>query len=332
MAILKKVNITLRYFSGFKKVLTKPTEEEISNFKSKLFASSWKLNDDLISTYPAKQLYITLESILDKSEPKFMESLDYNKIALNETKNVNLLFKIGDKLPIGYTLAYCNPLSNESELSSDGYDNYHAPAIDGKEYFKRRMWVSGSFNYNKENPLKFGSVIKFTETVDRIKVLPRNGVIFADYRREFNNELGISVIEYRRLCYLNSDYENNEKINISSIIPDNSITVNPSIITSFRMSALTFNSHQIHYNPDYSRNIEKYPNPVIEAPLLISMALQFWTNSNLNVTILSFKYKIMSPCFINEPLTINYKIQDDNIIKLWIMNKLTVCFDSTIQI
>lgn len=326
----------IRYFSRFKKTSRTLNDEEITNFKSKLLKSSWRLNDDVISTYPAKELYITLESLLDKSDIPFMELNNKNNNIRNNIKNVNDLFKLGDTLPLGYTLAYCNPLSNESELSSDGYDNYHAPTIDGYEFFKRRMWVSGSFIFNKLNPLKFGDILKFTETVDRIKVLSKKGTIFTDYKRFFDNALGNSVIESRRLCYLNSNFEsiiksNKPTSNDNHILPDKSITVTPTIITSFRMSAITFNSHQIHYNPDYSKEVEKYPNAVVEAPLLISLALQFWSKFNSNQPIKSFKYKITSPSFINEQITINYKKSADG-ANVWINNNSTICFDSTIQV
>ncbi|GAV27925.1 hypothetical protein PMKS-001393 [Pichia membranifaciens] len=323
----------IRRFSKVIKAPSIPTEEEVSRIKSRLLKSSWRLTDDVISTYPAKQLYVTLESLLNKSKLPFMESLNIGNGAYHENFDLNRKFKIGDNLPVGYSLAYCNPLSNESELSSDGYDNYHAPTTNNKEFFKRRMWVSGSLNYVKSNSLKFGDAIHFTETVERVKFLPKNNLIFADYKRCFNNCQGNSLTEFRRLCYLDKTFEANERMDkTSSIVPDKRIVLNPSIITSFRMSALTFNSHQIHYNPQYAQNIENYTDVVLEAPLLVALVLQFWSDNNPDTIISSFKYKITSPCFINAPMTINYKLHNDH-TQLWICNdKSTTCFESTIQV
>lgn len=323
----------VRYFSNFVKSLSSPTDEEIIELKDRLLKSSWNLTDDVISTYPAKQLYITLESLLNKSAPPFMENLNTNNENFDAKNNVNNLFKIGDNVPIGYSLAYCNPLSNESELSIDGYDNYHAPTVNGQEFFKRRMWVSGSFSYNKSNPLKFGDTVNFTETVKRVKLLLKNNTIFADYNRSFDNSAGNSLIESRRLCYLTNDFKSFEKENtIIQEMPDKSIILRPSLITSFRMSALTFNSHQIHYNPNYAKNVEKYTDVVLEAPLLVALALQFWSKNNPNRQISTFKYKITSPCFINNSITINYKSYG-NYTKLWIScGTASVFFDSTIQL
>ena len=39
-----------------------------------------------------------------------------------------------------------------------------------------------------------------------------------------------------------------------------STTIHPTSILLFRYSALTFNSHMIHYDQDYARNIEKHPS------------------------------------------------------------------------
>ena len=322
----------VRRFSKFVKATSIPTEEEVSRIRSRLLKSAWHLFDEVISTYPAKQLYVTLESLLNKSNFPFMESLNSDNDVYREIFDLNKQFKIGDNLPIGYSLAYCNPLSSEQELSPDGYDNYHAPTTNSKEFFKRRMWVSGSFNYDKSNSLRFGDTIHFTETVERVKFLPKNNVIFADYKRCFDNTHGNSLIEFRRLCYLDKKFETTEKESkTSSIVPDKSIVLHPSIITSFRMSALTFNSHQIHYNPQYAQNIENYTDVVLEAPLLVALVLQFWSDNNPGTMISSFKYKITSPCFINAPMTINYKMCDDH-TQLWICNdKSRTCFESTIQ-
>ena len=42
--------------------------------------------------------------------------------------------------------------------------------------------------------------------------------------------------------------------------PEFSTTIHPTSILLFRYSALTFNSHMIHYDQDYARNIEKHPS------------------------------------------------------------------------
>ena len=135
----------------------------------------------------------------------------------------------------------------------------------------------------------------------------------------------------RGLGYL-ADLYSSYKQRFSTIEnPDKSITVVPTLLTNFRMSAVTFNSHQIHYNPEYAKSIENYPDIVIEAPLLISLASQFWLNYNTDIWVKSFKYKISAPSFVNKPLTISYK-KLNGVTKLWITNQNSVvCFEATLQ-
>lgn len=321
--MIKRLYSTLKH-------IREPTEHAINVIKGHLLNAKWCISDDIISTYHAKQLYVTLQSLLHKPERAYMNDLNVN----NDNRNDwNYLFRNGTSIPFGYSLIYGNPLSNESELGADGYDNYHAPVLGTTEFFKRRMWVGGSFQFNKGNPLRFGDKLNFTETVERLKVLNNSNLIFADYKREFNNDEGNSIIEKRSLCYLNNVFDGiKRKIIKNTTIPDESITIVPTIVSNFRMSALTFNSHQIHYNPNYASKTEKYPDVVVEAPLLVSLAFQFWINKNPNSNIKSFKYKITSPSFINHPITINYKTHEDN-VRLWMTNNdSNVCFDSTIQI
>ena len=43
----------------------------------------------------------------------------------------------------------------------------------------------------------------------------------------------------------------------------------------FRYSALTFNGHRIHYDRDYSREVEGYAGLVVHGPLLAQMLMLF---------------------------------------------------------
>lgn len=322
----------LRHLSSFTKSKAIPTKEEFSSIKSRLLSSEWHLEDEFLSPSPARQMYVTLQSLLSNSQKPFMEQFNIKSSSNSENKVLSEIFRKGSPLPPGYTLPYCNPLSYEYELGTDGYDNFHAPTLNNVEFFKRRMWVNGSFTFNNDNPLTFGSPVHFKETINTIRHLKRSKMIFADYHREFSNSSGLSVKESRGLCYIEDVYQpNSDEASICKDTPQETTVVTPSILTNFRMSAVTFNSHQIHYNPDYAKSMESYNDTVIEAPLLLSLALQFWCNKNPKKQMKRFKYKIIMPSYVNEPLSINYR-QADNLVKLWISNKNSAtCFDSTIE-
>lgn len=323
----------LRRLSSFVKSNTAPTDDQFNLIKSRLLNTEWHTQEDALSPSPARQIFVTLQSLLGGSHTPFIDLDSSKSLDKGKTATVDSLLKKGLPLPPGYTLAYCNPLSDERYLGSDGYDNYHAPVLNNMEFFKRRMWVNGSFTFNNENPLTFGNPIFFKETMNSVRFLRRSKMIFTDYNREFSNQNGLSVKESRGLCYIEDVYKfRSSKGYFQHDTPDEEIVVTPSILTNFRMSAITFNSHQIHYNPSYAKFAENYEDAVIEAPLLISLALQFWCSKNPKQNINRFKYKITMPTYVNRPLSIKYK-RSGRFVKLWISNESSLtCFDSTIEL
>jgi 3-methylfumaryl-CoA hydratase len=48
----------------------------------------------------------------------------------------------------------------------------------------------------------------------------------------------------------------------------------PDSVLLFRYSALTFNGHRIHYDQDYARKVEGYPDLVVHGPLIATLLLR----------------------------------------------------------
>ena len=51
--------------------------------------------------------------------------------------------------------------------------------------------------------------------------------------------------------------------------------VTPHAVNLFRYSALTFNSHRIHYDREYAKNREGYDGLVVQGPLLATQLCEF---------------------------------------------------------
>ena len=76
----------------------------------------------------------------------------------------------------------------------------------------------------------------------------------------------------------------------------------PSEPLLFRYSALTFNSHRIHYDKPYAMQEEGYPGLVVQGPLMATWLLNL-AASNLGANRLSrFSFRGMSPAFANRAL------------------------------
>ncbi|MFI5586000.1 MaoC family dehydratase N-terminal domain-containing protein [Amycolatopsis sp. NPDC051758] len=72
------------------------------------------------------------------------------------------------------------------------------------------------------------------------------------------------------------------------------IEVTPTLL--FRFSALTYNAHRIHYDRDYSREIEGYPGLLTHGPLQ-AIAMAEAARARGVASRLEFEYRLVSPLF-----------------------------------
>jgi len=77
-------------------------------------------------------------------------------------------------------------------------------------------------------------------------------------------------------------------------------------IDLFRFSALTFNSHRIHYDSDYARDVEHYPALVVHGPLLAATLL------GLAGSPKTFEFRLLRPSFAGEELHFAHATADAN--------------------
>ena len=74
----------------------------------------------------------------------------------------------------------------------------------------------------------------------------------------------------------------------------------------FRFSALTFNAHKIHYNEDWTHNVEGHPGLVVHGPLNLINLLNFWRDFHGEGKFpASISYRAVSPLYAGQ----TYQIQ-----------------------
>ena len=77
--------------------------------------------------------------------------------------------------------------------------------------------------------------------------------------------------------------------------------VMPDAVLLFRFSALTFNSHRIHYDRTWAMETEGYPGLVVHGPLTTALLLDFARDSNPGRTIRSYTTQARAPLFDTAP-------------------------------
>jgi len=77
--------------------------------------------------------------------------------------------------------------------------------------------------------------------------------------------------------------------------------VTPDAVLLFRFSALTFNSHRIHYDRPWATEVEGYPGLVVHGPLTTTLLVDFARDSNPGRRIVSYTTQARAPLFDTAP-------------------------------
>lgn len=130
-----------------------------------------------------------------------------------------------------------------------------------------------------------------------------------------------SILERRNLVFLRSRTPEQARTDTarsssSKILkpehddPDYSHTITPDSKLLFRFSALTFNAHAIHLDPQYSQQVEGHRNLLFHGPLsytfLVTLLAQQLGKEG-NEVIKSIEYRNLAPLYCDEPVTFSGK-------------------------
>jgi len=96
------------------------------------------------------------------------------------------------------------------------------------------------------------------------------------------------------------------------------VTRMPTEVLLFRYSALTFNSHRIHYDRDYATRVEGYPGLVVHGPLMATLMLDAFRDTHPDARPRSFTFRAVAPAFDGAPLSVGGEPAGDGRATLWV--------------
>jgi 3-methylfumaryl-CoA hydratase len=214
-------------------------------------------------------------------------------------------------MPQGIHFALCTPDAASSALGEDG----HPARDDSADSFlppfpmPRRMWASSSIAFHA--PIAIGAAI---ERVSRIAgVSEKDGgsgrLAFVDVEHMTKANGTIAVVETQTLVYREAAAPG------APLAPpapgegafdpsgwDTTRTLTPDARLLFRYSALTFNTHRIHYDAPYAEGVERYRGLVVHGPLTASLLLQLAARELGENRLRAFSFRGLSPAIAGEPL------------------------------
>jgi 3-methylfumaryl-CoA hydratase len=214
-------------------------------------------------------------------------------------------------VPQGYHWCLCLPDAPTARLGPDG----HPLRDDSVQSFlppvplPRRMWASSKLEFL--TPLRAGEAVTRTSRV--LSVVEKSGgsgqLVFVEIGHETCGENGLAVRETQSIVYRDAAAAD------APLSPppageamfgpagwDTHRIITPSEPLLFRFSALTFNSHRIHYDLPYAQGEERYRGLVVHGPLTASLLLDLARRQLGDNAIASFAFRGLSPAICGEAL------------------------------
>lgn len=224
----------------------------------------------------------------------------------------------GTRLPPLWHWLFFLPLHRASELGDDGHARRGGflPPVP----LPRRMWAGGRFEFRA--PLRVGDTVTRTSTIDDVREKTgRSGrLAFVTVRHELrcNGASEAALVEWHDIVYREAKRPTDAEAPPQPAGGDAQWqrTIVPDAVLLFRYSALTFNSHRIHYDRRYATAVEDYPSLVVHGPLVATLLVDLLRRHRPDAGLASFAYKAMRPAFDERPLTLCGR-REGSVVRLW---------------
>jgi 3-methylfumaryl-CoA hydratase len=194
----------------------------------------------------------------------------------------------------------------QAELGEDGHPahgRFLPPLPD-----RRRMFAGGRLEVR--DPLRVDDVV--TRRSSLASATPKNGrsgaMVLVTLRHEFVRDGEIALVEEQDFAY-RSQPAGAERGLAPAAAPaaeepagEWSLRLETDAALLFRFSALTYNTHRIHYDHPYVTGVEGYPGLVVHGPLLALLLLELPRRFAPGRRVTGFSYRLLRPAFAGTPV------------------------------
>lgn len=217
----------------------------------------------------------------------------------------------GDITPPLWHWTAFHPKARSSELGRDGHPRV---GIIPNPPFPRRMFAGGKVTYNKALPVNVPILRTTTTTEPEVKTGRSGTLAFMTMTHTYTVDSEVFAIEDMNVVYREDPPEstNNPPIPGPSLTAHDGATTTENTDTTwsqvrtftpahlFRYSALTFNTHRIHYDAPYVTQVEGHTNIVVHGPLLITSLTELVRERYGNDAIFEVAYRMQSPAYSDQ--------------------------------
>ncbi len=249
---------------------------------------------DLISPVPVAGLSATLDYAASRAAP-------------------------GEPLPPLWHWLYFLPATAASAIASDGHARRGAflPPVP----LPRRMWAGSDIRFMA--PLYVGDEVERVSLIEDISLKQgRSGqLVFVTLLHRLARDGQLALEERQHLVY-------REAGSIDAAAPPAqtapapaqwSRVIQPDPVLLFRYSALTFNSHRIHYDLDYATREEGYAGLVVQGPLTATLLMDLLQRELPAVQLKAFRFRGNRPLLAGADLLLQGR-RDGERAELWALD------------
>lgn len=130
---------------------------------------------------------------------------------------------------------------------------------------------------------------------------------FVTLTTEIGQDGAVVIVEEQNLVYLSSPAADGARLpnaaeEPGAVPPGRSITVDPTVL--FRFSALTYNTHRIHYDRPWAQDVEGYADLVVHGPLQAILMAEAG-RARLGRTCRQIDFRLLSPLLVDQGMLVD---------------------------
>lgn len=205
----------------------------------------------------------------------------------------------GTPVPPLWHWLYFLPQPVRSEIGPDGHARRGGflPPVP----LPRRMWAGGRLQWVQGNPPVVGDAVTRISRIESVthKSGRSGDLVFVLVKHEISNARGLALTEEHDIVYRANPRPEDPVPPPQPAAKDAAWTetVVPDEVLLFRYSALTFNSHRIHYDRKYVTEVEGYPGLIVHGPLIATLLLDLLRNKMPEARVSNFEFRAVRPVF-----------------------------------
>ncbi|MGJ7916124.1 MaoC family dehydratase N-terminal domain-containing protein [Massilia sp. LXY-6] len=217
----------------------------------------------------------------------------------------------GDALPKGWHFILLGADTRRSELRADGFPGLGVPM---PELGLPRLLLGGrAVEYH--HPIPIGATVERTSTVkDLVHKSNASGpmvVVTIEHRLRVDEAFAPAIVETQTYVLLPAQGgARTAEATACRVTAEHMKEIVPDETLLFQYSALGFNSHKIHIDKSYARDVEGFPDLVVNGGLTTLLLMEF-ARRDIGINARAIRMKNTSPLFCGHAITLTAEHDGD---------------------